>query len=510
MRDPFELVRQPEASDHRVVVVGASGYVGGRLVDRLVAEGVAPVLAGRDTAALEGRWPDLEARRLDLDVVDSIEPALAGIEVAYYLARSSDGTDRGAQRQAAQMRAFADVAMRAGVRRVIHLTSLWDPASASEAPRGTGLQVTELRAGVILGSGSASFEVLRYLMERVPILMTPRWVRVRCEPIGIGDVVSFLVAALRHPEVTGRVEIGCGEVVTFGEMLRQYGQARDIRRPVIPLPVWAPRLSAAWIHLVSPVPGEVARPLVRALSREAVVRDARPAAHLGVVTRRFDDVMRRAVDRRDSASTTWFDAVRRRREPLLSTRDLEGMYLDYRELIVDAPPGAVYAAVSRIGGATGWPNAQFLWELRGLFDRAVGGPGMRRGRRDPIDLRVGDVVDFWRVEACSPPEVLRLCAEMKLPGPAWLQFVVKPVEGGRSQLQQTAYFEPHGVLGFLYWWSVFPFHAIVFGGMINELGRRAVVLAAREPRAHSDPVRHGGPEPGPPAAVEPAATSDPA
>lgn len=463
----------------KILVLGASGYIGGRLVEKLVAEGIDPVVVGRDPAALAGRWPLLEARRLDLDRPESIEPALVGIDVVFYLARLWDGTRAGARRDAARMEAFSTAAARAGVRRVIHLTSLWDPASAcdSGSPAGSQPSVTELRAGLLIGSGSSSFEILRYLVERQPVLFMPRWARTRFEPVSTGDISPALVAALRHPEVTGRVEIGCGEVVDVEELCRRYARARGLRRPIVHVPLWGRRASAVWIHLVSPVPAALALPFVRSLARPSAVQDSRPAARLGIVTRRVDEMLRRAVERRDTAATSWFDAVRRPRDPLSAQNDIEGMYRDQRELVVDAPPDAVFAAVARVGGEAGWPSAEFLWNVRGMMDRAVGGPGMRRGRRDPVDLRAGDVVDFWRVEACEAPEILRLCAEMKLPGPAWLQFEMTPVEGGRTRFVQTAYFEPHGVLGFLYWWSVYPFHALVFGPMIRELGRRAEALA---------------------------------
>ena len=494
-------------SGGRILVVGASGYVGGRLVDGLLGEGTPPAVAGREPGALTARWPGLEARRLDLDRPGTIDPALAGVDVAFYLARVWDGSRRLAQRDAERVKAFQAAAARAGVSRVIHLTRLWDPTSACDAPVATAAggtatagadagrdggpaSVTELRTGLIIGSGSAGFEILRHLVERQPVLVAPRWARTRFEPVSTGDVRTVLLAALRHPEVTGRVEIGCGEAVTLEALAQRYERARDLRRPVIRVPLRAERASAAWIHAVSPVSADVALPFVRGLRSDRLVQDPRPAAQLGVLTRRVDEMLRRAIDRRDTAATTWFDAVRRPRAPLTNEMNIEGMYRDQRELLVKAPPEAVFGVVTRIGGREGWPNAELLWSLRGAMDRVVGGPGMRRGRRDPVSLRVGDVVDFWRVEACESPEILRLCAEMKLPGRAWLQFEMVPAGSGRTRLVQTAYFEPHGVLGFLYWWAMLPFHAHVFDGMLRELGRRA------EAAAHAAPTLDGDqPEP---------------
>jgi hypothetical protein len=259
-------------------------------------------------------------------------------------------------------------------------------------------------------------------------------------------------------------------------MMLGYARIRGLRRFMIPVPVLTPRLSSYWVNLVSPVPAGVARPLIEGLRHEVVVRDPEPARALGVTPGGYEQALQRAIERSGRAPTTWFDAARRRREPLSALASHEGMYIDRRTLVVDASPEALFATVTRIGGAEGWPNADMLWDLRGLIDRAVGGPGMRRGRRDPVELRVGDALDFWRVEAWQPPELLRLAAEMRLPGRAWLQFEVLPAPDGRAQLVQTAFFEPRGLFGFLYWWAVFPLHAVVFGGMLRSLARRAVEI----------------------------------
>jgi hypothetical protein len=250
-------------------------------------------------------------------------------------------------------------------------------------------------------------------------------------------------------------------------------RVRGLWRLMIPVPVLTPRLSSYWVHLVSPVPAGLARPLVEGLRHEVIVRDPGPAHALGVIPSDYETALRRAIDRTGGVPSTWFDAVRRRRAPLSALASYEGMYIDRRAIDVTTPPEALFQTISRIGGDAGWPNADRLWSLRGLVDRAVGGPGMRRGRRDPLDLRIGDALDFWRVEAYHPPELLRLGAEMRVPGRAWLQFEVSPAADGRTRLVQTAFFEPRGLFGFLYWWAIWPLHRVVFGGMLRSLARQA-------------------------------------
>ena len=476
----------------RILVVGASGYIGGRLVPLLQAHGHELVLMSRDARPLADRYPETAVVAADLLDAATLPPALEGIEVAYYLAHSMGGGERGfAERDIQAARNFAGAAERAGVGRIVYLGGLGDDAAdlshhlSSRHETGAelaahGVPVTEFRAAVIIGSGSASFEILRHLTERLPIMITPRWVGTRCQPIGVRDVLDYLIGALDHPEISGAVEIGGPDVLSYGDMMRTYARLRGLRRLMIPVPVLTPRLSSYWVNLVSPVPAAIARPLIEGLRNEVVVRDPGPAAAFGIHPLPYADALQRAIDRTDrhDLETTWFDALATPgRESLSSLTSLEGMIVERRQRTIAATPAQVFAELERVGGEGGWPYANILWRVRGMMDRAVGGVGMRLGRRDPNRLRVGDALDFWRVEEVRPPETLRLRAEMKVPGRAWLQYEVLEVKGG-CRVIQTAFFEPKGLPGLVYWYALYPIHGLIFRGTVRVLAERAQRRAA--------------------------------
>ena len=370
--------------------------------------------------------------------------------------------------------------------RIVYLGGLGDDAAdlshhlASRHETGAelaahGVPVTEFRAAVIIGSGSASFEILRHLTERLPIMITPRWVGTRCQPIGIRDVLDYLVGALDHPEAIGIVEIGAPDVLSYGDMMLTYARLRGLRRVMIPVPVLTPRLSSYWVNLVSPVPAGIARPLIEGLRNEVIVTHPGPAAAFGLAPIPFAEALQRAIDRTDrhDIESTWFDALAAPdRQSLTAVESREGMIIDRRSHRVAAPPERAFAEIERLGGDAGWPYANLLWRIRGLADRVVGGVGMRLGRRDAAHVRVGDAVDFWRVEEVRAPSLLRLRAEMRVPGRAWLQYEVSAAPGG-SRIVQTAFFEPKGVSGLAYWYVLYPAHAVIFRGMVRELARRA-------------------------------------
>jgi len=470
-----------------ILIVGASGYVGGRLAALLAERGEDLVLLARDPGPLTARFPDARIVRADLLDPASLLPAVEGVDVAYYLAHAMGGDESTfAERDRRAAEAFAEAAATAGVRRIIylgglgvdgpglsrHLTSRHEVGA--ELARH-GVPVTEFRAAIIIGSGSASFEILRHLTERLPVMITPRWVGTLCQPIGIGEVLDHLLAALDHAEVTGVVEIGGRDILTYGEMMLGYARLRGLRRLMIPVPVLTPRLSSYWVGLVSPVPASIARPLIEGLRNEVVVRHPEPARRLGIAPRSYADALRLAIERSDpqAGESTWFDALATPdKAGLSSMTSREGMIIDRQVTHVRASPERVFAEVERVGGASGWPYANALWRLRGLADRLVGGVGMRLGRRDPEHLRAGDALDFWRVEEVRRPELLRLRAEMKVPGRAWLQYEARP-EGTGSLLIQTAFFEPKGIPGLLYWYLLYPIHALIFRGMARALAKRA-------------------------------------
>jgi uncharacterized protein YbjT (DUF2867 family) len=472
----------------RILVVGASGYIGGRLVPLLAATGHELVLMSRDSQSLEARFPQATVVTADLLDPETLPSALERVDVAYYLAHSmGSGERRFADRDRAAARNFALAAKQAGVSRMVYLGGLGDdstelsPHLASRQETGAqlaahGVPVTEFRAAVIIGSGSASFEILRHMTERLPIMITPRWVATRCQPIGIADVLDYLLGALDHPEVTGIVELGGPDILSYGDMMRAYARIRGLHRLMIPVPVLTPRLSSYWVSLISPVQAGIARLLIEGLRNEVIVRDPRPAAAFGFEPLPYVEALARAVDRTDpdGIESTWFDAVATAdRASLSSVNSREGMIVERREWVVAAPPGRIFAEVERLGGDAGWPYANVLWRIRGLVDRLVGGVGMRLGRRHPDLLRVGDALDFWRVEEIRRPTVLRLRAEMKVPGRAWLQYEVSAIDGG-SRLVQSAFFEPKGLPGLAYWYALYPVHALIFRGTVRALAERAV------------------------------------
>ncbi len=471
----------------RILIVGASGYVGGRLATLLAERGEDLVLLSRNPALLAARFPTARIAGGDLLDPASLPPAVEGVDVAYYLAHGMGGGEwTFAEQDHRAAEAFATAAAMAGVRRIVYLGGLGvdgaalSPHLASRHAVGAelarhGVPVTEFRAAIIIGSGSASFEILRHLTERLPVMITPRWVGTRCQPIGISEVLDYLVAALDHPEVVGVVEIGGRDILSYGDLMRGYARMRGLRRLMIPVPVLTPRLSSYWVSIVSPVPANIARPLIEGLRNEVIVHDPGPAQRLGIEPCSYAEALRSALERTDrqAGESTWFDALAAPDKAALSSMtSREGMIIDRQVIRVRVLPERVFEEVERIGGASGWPYAHVLWRLRGLADRVVGGVGMRLGRRDPERLRVGDALDFWRVEEVRRPELLRLRAEMKVPGRAWLQFEVTP-EGIGSIFVQTAFFEPKGIPGLLYWYLLYPIHALIFRGMARRLTKRA-------------------------------------
>ncbi|MFE2724847.1 SDR family oxidoreductase [Kitasatospora sp. NPDC059327] len=484
----------------RCLVTGATGYIGGRLVPELLAAGHSVRCLVRDPGRLRDHpWrPEVEATAGDVTRPDSLAGAFAGIDVAYYLVHSlGTGPDFEATDRAAA-RAFGEAAAREGVRRIVYLGGI-NPAGVPAAElsphlrsraevgrqlRAGGVPTAELRAAVIIGSGSASFEMLRYLTERLPVMVTPNWVGTRIQPIAVRDVLHYLTAAARlPPDVDRAFDIGGPDILTYREMMERYAAVAELpRRLIVAVPVLTPRLSSHWVGLVTPVPNPLARPLVESLRHEVVCGEHDLARYVpdppGGLTG-FDRAVRLALRRiRDAeVATRWSSASLpgAPSDPLPTDPDWAGgsLYQDVRERRVAAPPEALWQVVEGIGGENGWYSFPLAWALRGRLDRLAGGVGLRRGRRDPARLRVGDSLDFWRVEEIEPGRLLRLRAEMRLPGLAWLELSVTPDGLGGSRYRQRALFHPHGLAGHAYWWSVAPFHAFVFGGMVRRITERA-------------------------------------
>jgi uncharacterized protein YbjT (DUF2867 family) len=477
------------------LVTGATGYIGGRLAPRLIEAGHQVRCLSRDPRALRDiAW----ARRADVvagDLADpaSIDRALDGIEVAYYLVHSL-GSPSFAEKDRQAATNFAAAAAKAGVRRVVYLGGPQPPATGASAHLTSRAEVGEilssagvptvvLRAAVVIGSGSASFEMLRYLTQRLPLMVTPRWVTTRLQPIAIRDVLRYLVAWADVPDDVHRAfDIGGPEVLTYRDMLRRFARIAELRpRLIIPVRALTPGLSSLWVGLVTPVPGGVARPLVESLSYEAVAREHDIAEYVpdpegGLLG--FDDAVRLALARVAEADveTRWSTAAwtRAPAEPMPTDPQWAGgrRYTDERERIVAAPPETLWSVVEAIGGEAGWYSVPIAWSVRGELDRLVGGVGLRRGRRDPKRLRLGDALDFWRVEEIEPGRLLRLRAEMLLPGRAWLELRVSPHPDG-SRYEQRAVFLPKGLAGEAYWKGLLPVHTRIFAAMADNIARTA-------------------------------------
>ena len=473
----------------RVLVTGATGYIGGRLVPRLLAKGHRLRCVARNPRRLEGHpWPGVEIVQGDLEDPAATVRALQGIDVAYYLVHSMAAGEAFRERDRLMALAFGQAAAEAGVWRIIYLGGLGDPAtvrskhliSRQEVGRclaAGGVPVVEFRAAVIVGSGSASFEMIRHLIERLPVMIAPYGVNTRCQPIGIRSMMEYLVEVLDHPTAEGIYEIGGEDVLSYREMMLRYARIRGLRRLILRFPVPKPDISGRWMDLLTPIPYSIAQPLLESLQTEVVVHSDRARTTFRVRPTGYDEAVRLALKRRaeDSVETTWASSLSSLTsdEPeadVLGSH--EGMLLDRRRRRVMASPARVFEAICSLGGEQGWPAGNALWQLRGLMDRMVGGMGMRRGRRHHRELRVGDPVDFWRVEALEVSHLLRLRAEMKLPGRAWLQFEVLPDPAG-SRVEQTAFFEPRGIPGYLYWYFFLPFHRFIFPGLIGAFKKQA-------------------------------------
>ncbi|MEU1499264.1 SDR family oxidoreductase [Streptomyces sp. NPDC005732] len=489
----------------RCLVTGATGYIGGRLVSELLAEGHRVRCLARSPAKLRDYPWAGEAEVVQGDVLDadSVAEALRDMDVAYYLVHAlGTGQDfEATDRRAARI--FGERARAAGVRRIVYLGGLTprhvperelSPHLRSRTEVGrillhSGVPTTVLRAAVIIGSGSASFEMLRYLTERLPVMVTPSWVHTRIQPMGVRDVLRTLVGSARMPaEVNRTFDIGGPEILTYLEMMRRYAVIAGLpRRLIFPVPVLTPRLSSHWVGLVTPVPASIARPLTESLRHEVVCHEHDIVRYVPDPPGRpigFDEAVALALQRvRDAQVTTRWSSASvpgAPSDPLPTDPDWAGgsLFTDHRELAVDAPREALWRVIEGIGGDNGWYSFPLAWAVRGWLDRMVGGVGLRRGRRDATRLRAGDSLDFWRVEEIEPGHLLRLRAEMRLPGLAWLEMYAEEGRDGGSRYRQRALFHPHGLLGHAYWWSVSPFHAVVFGGMARNIAKAAVKHAA--------------------------------
>jgi uncharacterized protein YbjT (DUF2867 family) len=485
-------VAQPTAMDANsrplILLTGATGYIGGRLLRALETESERArwrvrCLARRPEFLQSRVAGSTEVVRGDCLDRNSLAACMAGVHTAYYLVHSMGSEGSFAEEDRLAARNFADAASAAGVRRIVSLGGLGDEDPSLSAHlrsrqevagilRASGVPTLEFRASIVIGSGSLSFEMIRALVQRLPVMICPRWVAVKAQPIAVEDVIAYLMQALELPAGQGGTfEIGGADQVSYGEIMKEYARQCGLRRWMIPVPVLTPRLSSLWLGLVTPIYARIGRKLVDSMRNPTLVKDVSALAAFQVRPRGLKEAIERALlnEDREIAETRWPDALSSGGK-LASWGGVSfgTRLVDSRTVEVSVPPTAAFAPVRRVGGSQGWYFANFLWKIRGFLDLLVGGVGLRRGRRNPEDVAVGDALDFWRVESFEPGRRLSLAAEMKIPGRAWLHFEVEPSPNG-SVIRQTAIFDPAGLAGLLYWYGLYPVHRWMFAGMLRRI-----------------------------------------
>jgi uncharacterized protein YbjT (DUF2867 family) len=496
------------SNPQRVAIAGATGYIGGRLAPRLLDSGYSIRCLVRSPAKLQGReWVEdsrVEVRQADLADAEPVARNLEGCQAAFYLVHSM--TSAGAK-YAEQDRhlasVFARAAREARVQRIIYLGGLGETGpdlsqhlssrrEVEEALASTGVPVTVLRAAMIIGSGSASFEIMRYLVERLPIMITPRWVSTPCQPIAVRNVIGYLIGTLSRPEMAGGTfDIGGPDILCYRDIMRVMAEELGLRRRwILPVPVLSPRLSSYWIHLITPLSHHIAKPLAEGLKNPVVCRENRITKLIPQELLTVREAIRAALRKvtENQVETNWSMSG-----PIPGDPDWAGgtVFRDEREIVIEAPDWAAFRAVCRVGGGHGWYAADWLWRIRGWIDLVVGGPGLRRGRRDPEMVHYGEALDFWRVVGLERDRRLTLRAEMKLPGEALIEFRIAAQGEFQCALQQRALFRPRGLFGLLYWYAVAPLHHIVFRGMLLGIRREALKIAAGPERStKGDGTKH--------------------
>jgi uncharacterized protein YbjT (DUF2867 family) len=480
----------------RILVTGVTGYIGGRLAPRLLEAGYRVRVLVRDKSRLAGRpWiEDVEVADGDALVPGPLTQALQGVDTAFFLLHSQRGGKEFINRNLTVARNFASAARSAGVRHIIFLGGLGaedadrsglraSQRETAEILRRSGIPLTEFRSGAVIGSGSVLFEIVRYIAERSPVTLCPKWLSTPIQPIAVRDLLGYLILAVCTPAARGKIiEIGGPEVTSLFEMVRAYAQVRGFRRGFIRLPWFLPFFSSRWVHWITPIPADLARTRIDGLYRPCVVESNTAEGIFGPQPlMHYREFLQRAIDKMEcgEVETTWTDALASSQGDLQphSLEFQEGLILEHQQRLAAAPPKDVFHVFTSLGGEKGWFYMDWIWRFRAWLDRLAGGVGMKRGRRHPQDVRPGDVVDFWRVEKVEEGRLLRLRAEMRMFGLGWLEFLAVPFDTGKTRLLITAYYLPKGFLGILYWQFLKPIHATLFSGLIRAICRRAELAA---------------------------------
>lgn len=475
--------------DRTILVTGSTGYIGGRLVNLFMERGQSVRCLVRDSSRIQGRgWDKVTVFEGNVLNYDSILPALEGVDVAYYFVHSMTAGKGFPERDIQAAAKFGRAAKEQGVKRIIYMSGLGldndylsehlkSRHDTGDQLRESGVPITEFRAAQIIGSGSVSFEMLRYITERLPIIPSPRWAKTKSQPIAIGNVLSYLVECLEIPESVGRIlEIGGPDILGYDEMLLAYARVRGLKRKLLIVPFLTTDICALFLDLLAPISANISRPLIEGLKNEVIVRDdtARQLFEFPLI--KYQEALELALERNvdDKVETIWSGSISSLGlidDQVVKLINKEGMVIEKRTIIVEASRSAVFESIICLGGRNGWLYANPLWWLRGFMDTLFGGVG-HRGRRCYVNLRVGDPVDFWRVEELIEKRLLRLHSEMKMPGRGWLQFEISTLTNSKVLITQTAFFEPKGLLGHLYWYALYPIHKFIFSGMIRALARQ--------------------------------------
>lgn len=480
----------------RILLTGATGYVGGRLLRLLESAGYHVSCMSRNPERLAGRTgPKTQAVTGDVHDRDSLLQAMQGIDVAFYFVHAMGDDEDFEDREKAAAENFASAADEAGVKRIIYLGGLGDESrqlskhlrsrhETGRILRQSKALTIEFRASIVIGSGSLSFELIRALVQRLPVMICPKWVNVRAQPIAIEDLLSYLIAAVEVDLDESMIfEIGGPDQVSYGDLMKEYARQRQLKRLMIPVPLLTPYLSSLWLGLVTPLYARVGRKIVTSMKNTTLVTNDLARQHFEIEPRGVSDAIARALvnEEHEFAVTRWSDALSAGGpQPCWGGVRFGNRLVDSRTIQVNVPRDVAFLPIQRIGGDTGWYFGNWLWQLRGFLDLLVGGVGVRRGRRHPEKLRVGDALDFWRVEKIIPGQELLLRAEMKVPGRAWLEFETTEIDDNRTEIRQTALFDPKGLFGLAYWYALYPLHQIVFYQMLRNIGKAAKETHSRQ------------------------------